>query len=94
MRKSKCTRSGHRQQRRVLSVLSAFPLSFGKFCGKPLSCVPASYLRWMLTAESIPDADRWAAGQFLEAVGSSRRRRPGRRQETTTPAAGTVGAGK
>jgi hypothetical protein len=49
-----------------------------------LSAVPTSYLRWMLTANSIPDADRWAADQFLRAVGSRRGHRPGRRQKTPT----------
>jgi hypothetical protein len=36
--------------------------------------IPRSYLRWMLQADNVPDADRWAAEQFLQAVAGPRRR--------------------
>ncbi len=99
---SQSTPSARRRQRRkhkAASALSTFPLSFGKHAGRPLMDVPRDYLGWMLSAVNIPAADRWAADRYLQAVARPRRRRPGRRhppgrlQETTTPAAGTVGAG-
>jgi len=82
-----------RQQRRkhqAPSALATFPLSFGKYRNVPLSQIPTDYLRWMVRTESIPDADRWAAGQYLRAVAGPCQRRPAHPQETTTPAAGTV----
>jgi uncharacterized protein (DUF3820 family) len=97
------TLSGHHRQRRkhqAPSALATFPLSFGRYRDVPLSKIPTSYLRWMVRTESIPDVDRWAVQQYLQAVATPRRHRrgrrqePGHRQETTTPAGGTVGAAK
>ena len=92
-------RCRQRRKHGAPSALSTFPLSFGRYRNVPLSRIPAAYLRWLVTAENIPDGDRWAAERYLEAVATRRRRRPGRRhppgrlQESTTPTAGTVGAG-
>jgi hypothetical protein len=86
------TLSGHHRQRRkhqAPSALATFCLAFGKYRNVPLAKIPRSYLRWMLTA-NVPDADRWAAERYLQAVAPPRRHRPGRRQETTTPVSGTT----
>ena len=88
--------SARRQRRkhRERSALAGFSLSFGRYRNTPLCEVPAEYLRWVLMAENVPDADRWVVEQFLQTVVRPRQRGPGRCQETPTPAAGTVGAGK
>lgn len=61
--------SGRRRQRRkhrTRSMLATFPLSFGRYRNVPLSQIPRTYLRWMLTAKGVPDADRWAVGRYLQ----------------------------
>lgn len=71
------TRPARRKQRRkprAPSALQSFPLSFGKYRNVAIAQIPRSYLRWMAQADNVPDADRWAAEQFLRAVAG-----PGRR---------------
>ncbi len=71
--------AGRRQRREVAasSALCSFPLSFGRYRDVALAQIPRSYLRWMLQADNVPDADRWAAEQFLRAVAGPRRRHVG-----------------
>ena len=73
---SKQRRLRRRRQRKVrTAALATFPLSFGRYRNVPLRRIPADYLRWLLSAENIPPADKWAVEQFLK------RPRPGGRRQ-------------
>jgi uncharacterized protein (DUF3820 family) len=88
-----------RPKRDVISALATFPLSFGRYRNVPLARIPASYLRWLVKAENVPEADRWAALRYLKAIPAPRGRRSERRhssgriQKTTASSAAAIGAG-
>jgi hypothetical protein len=55
-------------------------MSFGKFCGRPLSKVPLSYLEWVLcTCESIDLQLRTEIRRVVEEGPAGRLRRAGRK---------------
>jgi len=45
----------------------SLPIGFGRFLGRPLSDVPAGYLRWALRTKTTPMSDRWAIGHYLRS---------------------------
>lgn len=70
-----------RQNRRDTKTIASFPLSFGRFRNKPLSQVPIYYLRWLVGAESVPDADRWAVTRYLQNVERRRKQQQHQRRQ-------------
>lgn len=68
MRFNRKSNHSHRGRQRPHDVLATFPLSFGRYCGKPLAVIPRSYLNWVLKADGVPDADVWAVKRFLAAA--------------------------
>lgn len=65
-------------------TLGLFCLSFGRHEGRPLRDVSHSYLVWITNgAARVPESDRWAVRQYIDAGGRGKPRR--RKRPRTRP---------